>query len=41
VKNAICIYGVKEVTKNVQEENGVDRHEVVGGVSKGSECNAK
>ena len=31
VKNAACINGVKEVTENVQEENGGACHEMVGG----------
>ena len=31
VKNAACINDVKEVTENVQEENGGARHEMVGG----------
>jgi len=41
VKNATCINGVKEVTKNVQEENGGDRLEVVGGASNDFEFNAE
>ena len=41
VKNAACINGVKEVTENVQEENGRAHHEMVGGESNGSKLKAK